>query len=241
MAHWALAYFGGAWLTLQGADILADQFHWPLRLQQSITVILVVGFLVTVVLAWYHGEKGHQRFTTPEILILGAILLAAAGTLRMVRPSPPESDALIPWQTRPVSPPTVVAVLPFHNLSADPRDDFLASGLHEDILTQLSQVSALTVISRRSVLRYADTDRNLRVVGAELGARSLLEGSVRRDGNRLRVTVQLIDAVTDAHVWAETYDRPLGDVFELQAEVAGRIAQALEATLTPSESRRMAV
>lgn len=241
VGHWGLAYIGGAWLTLQVVDVLADQFQWPLRLQQSITLILVAGFFVTAVLAWYHGEKGHQRFTAPELLILGTLLLIAAGTLSILRPSVPEADLVLPWPGRPVSPPTVVAVLPFHNLSGDPRDDFLASGLHEDILTRLSRVSALTVISRRSVLRYADGNRNLRVVGAELGARSLMEGSVRRDGNRLRVTVQLIDAVTDAHVWAETYDRPLDDVFEIQAEVATRIAEALEATLTPLESRRMTV
>ncbi len=239
LGHWALAYTGGAWLTLQVVDVLADQFQWPLRLQQSITVILVAGLLVTVVLAWYHGEKGHQRFTAAELLIIGSLLLLAGVTLRVLRS--PGDVAARPelWPSRPVSPPTVVAVLPFHNLSGDPADDPLASGLHEDILTQLSGIADLTVISRRSVLEYAEENRNLREVGAELGARSLLEGSIRRDGGRLRFTVQLIDAVTDSHLWAQTYDRTLEDVFEIQSEVARQVSAALEATLTPDENRRL--
>ncbi len=238
VGHWALAYIGGAWLTLQVADILGDQFQWPLRLQQSITVVLVVGFLVTLVLAWYHGEKGHQRFTAAEVLIIAGLLLLTAGTLSVLRSPDDVTGASGLWPVRPVSPATVVAVLPFHNLSGDPSEDYLASGLHEDVLTQLSRIAQLTVISRRSVLPYAEADRNLRQIGAELGARSLLEGSVRRTGNRLRVTVQLIDAVTDAHLWAETYDRTLDDVFQIQSEVSRQVAVALEATLTESEAQR---
>jgi TolB-like protein/Tfp pilus assembly protein PilF len=218
--------------------ILGNQFQWPLRLQQSITVLLIAGLFVTVVLAWYHGEKGRQRFSAAELLILGSLMLIAAGTLSALRSSGADSEPL-QWPVGPASPMSVVAVLPFENLGGDPGDAYLADGIHEDILTHLSGVADLTVISRRSVLRYAEGNRNLRQIGAELGARSLMEGSVRRDGNRLRVTVQLIDAVTDGHIWANTYDRRLDDVFEIQTDVARQVAAALEATLTPSEQTRM--
>ncbi|MGD8276382.1 MAG: hypothetical protein PVH00_00085 [Gemmatimonadota bacterium] len=92
VGQWALAYIGGAWLTLQVVDILGEQFGWPLRLQQSITVLLVVGFFIAVVLAWYHGEKGRQRFTAAELLIIGSLLVVAAGALRVPR-SPDESES----------------------------------------------------------------------------------------------------------------------------------------------------
>ncbi|HSM04249.1 MAG TPA: tetratricopeptide repeat protein [Longimicrobiales bacterium] len=240
VGHWALAYVGAAWLALQVVDILADQFRWPLRLQQSITVLLMAGFFVTVVLAWYHGEKGRQRFGATEVLAVAALLLVAAGVLAVLRPVDGGDTPPVPWLSRRAAPVTVVAVLPFHNLGGDPRDDPLADGLHEDILTQLSGIGALTVISRQSVLRYAGEDRDLPRIAAELGAGSLLEGSVRREGNRVRVTVQLIDAVTDAHVWAETYDRTMTEALAIQSEVAREVAAALEATLSPAESRRLA-
>ena len=239
VGHWTLAYIGGAWLTLQVVDILADQFRWPLRLQQSITVLLVAGFFVTVVLAWYHGEKGRQAFAVTEVLIVGTLLLIAGGLLSVLRSADGPEGVSAPWLARRAAPVTVVAVLPFQNLSGDPRDDPLVDGLHEDILTRLSGIAALTVISRQSVLRYRTEDRDLPGIGADLGARSILEGSVRRENDRVRVTVQLIDAVTDAHVWAETYDRRMTDVLAIQSDVARQVAAALEATLSPAERRRL--
>jgi TolB-like protein len=127
-------------------------------------------------------------------------------------------------------------VLPFANMSAEKENEFLADGIHEDVITSLAKIRDLKVISRTSVLAYRDTAaRNLRKIAADLGVAVVLEGSVRRSGNRVRVTAQLIDARTDEHLWAENYDGDTSDVFALQAKLAQQIAAALKATLTQSE------
>jgi TolB-like protein/DNA-binding winged helix-turn-helix (wHTH) protein/Flp pilus assembly protein TadD len=129
-----------------------------------------------------------------------------------------------------------IAVLPFGNLSADQENAFFIEGMQEDILTALAKVADLKVISRTSVASYvAGSQRNLREIGQELGVSQILEGSVRRAGDKVRVTVQLIDARTNMHIWAETYDRNLADVFAIQSEIAQKIAAALKAKLAPDE------
>jgi TolB-like protein len=121
-----------------------------------------------------------------------------------------------------------IAVLPFANMSADKENDFLADGIHEDVLTSLAKIRDLKVISRTSVFAYRDTAaRNLKKIAADLGVAVVLEGSVRRSGSKVRVTAQLIDARTDEHLWAENYDGDTGDVFALQAKLAQQIAAAL--------------
>ena len=132
-----------------------------------------------------------------------------------------------------------IAVLPFDNLSRDPQDEYFSDGLTEDIITQLSKIGSLTVISRSSVMRYKSQDRDLRTIGEELRVTTLLEGSVRRAGNRLRITAQLIEAVTDRHLWAESYDREMEDIFEIQSDVAQQIAAALEVQMAPEEKKRI--
>jgi serine/threonine protein kinase/tetratricopeptide (TPR) repeat protein len=132
-----------------------------------------------------------------------------------------------------------IAVLPFQNLSPDPENAFFAEGMTEDILTQLAKIRDLKVISRSSVMRYKGSQKPIQTIAQELGVATVLEGSVRRAENRVRIVSQLIDARTDEHLWAETYDRELKDVFAIQAEVAQQIAGALRATLRPAEKRRI--
>jgi TolB-like protein len=126
-----------------------------------------------------------------------------------------------------------IAVLPFTNMSADPENEYFSDGITDDIITQLSKVGDLKVTSRTSVMRYKHAEKDLRTIGGELGVATVLEGSVRRSGERVRVVSQLIDVQTDAHLWVETYDRDLTDIFEIQSDVAQQIAGALEATLSP--------
>jgi len=133
-----------------------------------------------------------------------------------------------------------VAVLPFANLSADPEQEFFTDGIMEDILTRLAGVSGLRVISRTSVMRYKDTDLSLPEIAAQLGVSHVLEGSVRRDGDRVRITGQLIRANDDAHLWADSYDRNLADIFKVQSEIAERIAEQLELQLTDRDRRLLA-
>ena len=133
-----------------------------------------------------------------------------------------------------------IAVLPFQNLSPDPENAYFADGITEDILTQLAKVGELKVIARTSVMQYKGSRKPIREIARELGVGTLLEGSVRRAGNRVRIVGQLIDARTEQHLWAETYDRDLTDIFAIQSEVAQQIAAALKTTLTPADKERIA-
>jgi eukaryotic-like serine/threonine-protein kinase len=132
-----------------------------------------------------------------------------------------------------------VAVLPFRNLSADPENEFFADGITEDVIAQLSKIRSLKVISRTSVMQFKNREQSLREIGASLQVATLLEGSVRRAGARVRIVAQLIDAEADKHLWAETYDRQLTDIFAIQTDVALQIASALEAELSPDERKRI--
>jgi serine/threonine-protein kinase len=132
-----------------------------------------------------------------------------------------------------------VAVLPFVNLAADPENEFFADGITEDVIANLAKIRSLKVISRSSVMSFKKRDHSLREIGEKLGAATLLEGSVRRAGNRVRIVAQLIDGSTDEHIWADTYDRDLTDIFAIQTEVALNIANALRAELSPDERARV--
>jgi TolB-like protein/class 3 adenylate cyclase/Flp pilus assembly protein TadD len=136
--------------------------------------------------------------------------------------------------------PPSIAVLPFANLSPDPENEYFSDGVTEEILTLLARVEGLKVISRTSVMRYKGTVKPIREIGRELGVTSILEGSVRRAGQRVRITAQLIDAATDDHLWADRYDRDLEDIFAIQAEVSERIVEALRLRLTTGERTRLA-
>ena len=132
-----------------------------------------------------------------------------------------------------------IAVLPFLNLSADPENEYFADGITEDVIAQVSKIRALTVISRTSVMAFKKRDQSLKEIAARLEAGTLLEGSVRRAGDRVRIVAQLIDAETDRHIWSETYDRQLTDIFAIQSDVALHIATALRAELSPDEQMRI--
>jgi len=135
-----------------------------------------------------------------------------------------------------------VAVLPFANRSNQDDDLFFTDGIHDDLLTQLAKIHDLRVISRTSVMEYRDTTKNLRQIGTELGVATILEGGIQRVGNRVRINAQLIEAATDRHLWAETFDRELTaeNIFELQSEIARKIVDAISIELTPEESQRLA-
>jgi adenylate cyclase len=133
-----------------------------------------------------------------------------------------------------------IAVLPFDNMSGDPEQEYFSDGITEDIITDLSKIGGLVVIARNSSFTYKRKSVDIRTVGRELGVRSVLEGSIRRAGNRIRITAQLIEAATGSHLWAERYDRDLTDIFAVQDEVTRRIVDALKIKLTPAEEARIA-
>lgn len=178
------------------------------------------------------------------IVAIAAVLIAAiAGMVVMRRPvapapAPAAVTAAAPAVDKAAAPadavdPKSVAVLPFENMSEDKQNAFFSDGVHEDVLTNLSFIKDLHVVSRTSVMQYRDTTKSIKQIGKELGVAYVLEGSVRREGNKVRVTGQLIDARTDEHVWAKAYDRDLNDIFAIQGELAQAIADALQSVLSP--------
>lgn len=248
IVQWAVAYLAAAWLVLQIADLLADNFVLSPAVVRVAAVLAGVGFFIALVLAWYHGEQDRQWASGPEILMLGALLVIAAVGVALVPRGGPVPDARVARTTSaqgiPLYPdaadpadPRSIAVLPFEDLGGDASGATFAAGVHEDVLTQLSKLGALRVTSRTSVERYADTDRAVPEIARELRVANVLEGSVRRAGGQVRISVQLIDASSDEHLWAEAYDRELTaeNVFEIQGEIAERVAAALHAELSPVE------
>ncbi len=210
--------------------------NWTLRL---VVVLLLAGFPVALILAWAYDvtPQGIQATPTPPgvhrrrniiaLIAIGLAISAVAGFFLFPRASGRGVDKSI-------------AVLPFQSLSDEKENAYFADGIQDDILTNLSKIGDLKVISRMSVMSYrGDALRNAREIGKALGVATLLEGSVRRVGNRVRVNVQLINANNDEHIWAEDYDRDLTDVFAIQTDLAQKIASALQAKLSPNEKARL--
>ena len=247
VVQWGLAYAAGAWGLLQGLEYVTSTFDWPRQIQQLSTLALLIGLPIALVLAWYHGDKGHRRVTRTELAILTGLFLLGGGlfwryqhTTASTTPIAATAAATSGAPTPAAAGPSI-AVLPFENRSRVEDDVFFVDGIHDDILTQLSKVSALKVISRTSVEQFRDTKLPMKSIAEQLGVKSILEGGVQRAGERVRINVQLIDAGTDAHLWAETYDRALTaeNIFAIQSELSVAIAGALKAALTPAEQVRV--
>ena len=241
LVQWAVGYVAAAFALLQGIDIVAQQFGWPESVRRGITLGLVMGFFVTLVLAWYHGERGAQKVTGTELLIL-ALLVSLGGFLlwrfaaSSHAPAVTSANAVAPVAI----PEKSVAVLPFENLSDDKGAAYFADGIQDEILTKLASIADLKVISRTSTRRFKSTPDNVREIAQQLGVTHLLEGSVQKSNDQVRVNVQLINATKDAHVWAETYDRKWNDIFAVEGEIATSIADMLQVKLTGSAKRLLA-
>lgn len=246
VVQWGLAYTGGAWALIQGLSHIVATFHWPEQIQQIGTLLLLIGLPVALILAWYHGDRGQQRVTGAELAILSVLLALGGGVIwfygQRYQPSPAAGTVSKPSAIPPSSEERPsIAVLPFENRSKLDDDAFFVDGIHDDILTQLSKVSAMKVISRTSVERFRGTKLPMKNIAEQLGVTKILEGGVQRAGERVRINVQLIDAASDAHLWAESYDRELtaANIFAIQSEIAAAIATALKTNLTPADTVRV--
>ena len=212
--------------------------NWALRL---VIVLLLVGFPIALILAWAFDVTPQGIRATPDVAVprthrrRNVIMLVATGVIV----SAIAGFFLLPRISSAHKIDKSIAVLPFENLSDDKENAYFADGIQDDVLTNLSKIGDLKVISRTSVMPYRGKTSNVREIGKALGVGSILEGSVRRVGNRVRVNVQLICADTDEHLWAEDYDRELTDVFAIQTDLAQKIAEALQARLSPGEKSRM--
>lgn len=249
----AAAYAVVAWLLIQITTQVFPFFEIPNWAVRLVVVLLILGFPVALILSWAYeitpeGIKRESevdpnqsiRKRTGRKILAFTVVLAVIASALCVFPlvmKRKKSDALGSEEI----PKKSIAVLPFENLSDDKQNSFFADGVQDEVLTNLAKVADLKVISRTSVMQYRTVGtRNLREIGQSLGVAHVLEGSVQKIANKVRVNAQLIDARNDAHIWAQIYDRDLADVFAIQSELAQAIAQQLQARLSPNEQAEIA-
>ena len=236
LGRWALAYIAGAWVLLQVVDLIGGRFGWPDVWLRWLIVLVAVGFLVTLIIGWYHGERAAQRVSGIEVGLLTALLVIAAVALYWVGPS---ESASVPAVAATASaddktvtnidevPDASLAVLPFENISSSKEQEYFSDGLTEELLNVLAQIPDLRVAARTSAFAFKGKQETVDVIGRTLRVAHVLEGSVRKSGERIRISVQLIDTRTGFRQWTQTYDRDLKDVFAVQDEISRAIVQEL--------------
>lgn len=248
-------YLVGAWLLVQVAGTVLPMFGAPDWLPRSIVILLAIGFVPALIFSWIfeltpQGLKRDEDVKPEESIapqtarrmnrMIIAVLVLALGYFavdkfvlaprRAARPNESPFDAN----------PKSIAVLPFENLSEDKANSYFAEGIQDEILTRLAKIADLKVISRTSTQHFKSSPDNLPQIARQLGVAHILEGSVQKANDQVRVNVQLINALTDAHLWADTFDRKLTDIFAVESEIAKTIADTLRAKLTGSEERAIA-
>ena len=242
----AVGYGVVGWLVIQFATTVLPTLTLPMWTVRFVVVLVLVGFPIALILAWaldvgptgiHLDRESKDEAECPPALpsrrrnifmlaFVGLLISAAVGYFVLDRSASRHLEKSI-------------AVLPFANFSNDQANEYFADGIQDDVLTNLAKISALKVISRTSVLPYRGQAHNIREIGKALNVATVLEGSVRREGKRVRINVQLIDASNDRHLWAQVYDRELTDMFAVQSDLAREIAGALKATLAPAEQQRI--
>ena len=244
-------YVIGSWGLLQVAELAFQSLNIPDGALVWVWIAAFIGFPIALIIGWRyeltangilrtapahagHAEDLSLRGTDYLILTaLAAVTVTAVISLALEisETEPDRASMATSMEMRPNS----IAVLPLANLSGDPEQEYFVAGMHEALIASLARISGLKVISRTSTQQYRDSDKPLQEIGAELGVANLIEGSVLRVGGQVRITVQLIDAASDEHLWAESYERNLSDVLRLQSSVAHAIAEQVEVKLTPYE------
>jgi TolB-like protein len=254
----AFGYAVIAWLVIQMSATIMPAYHAPEWILPIFITGIALGFPVALVLAWAFELKGGVIEKTPESggrfsatnkrrvwLLAGAGLIVSAlavGGYWLWHPWRNASTASEPFTAAmPTIPGKSIAVLPFENLSRDPDNAYFADGVQEEILTRLAKIADLKVISRTSTQQYESKPGNLSEIAKQLGVANILEGSVQKAGDSVRVSVKLIQAASDSHLWADTYDRKLTDIFAVESEIAKAIAERLQAKLTGREQQALAV
>ena len=236
LVQWTLAYVAAAFALLQGIDIVAQRFGWPEQTMRFVIIALSVGLFVTLVLAWYHGERGAQRVTGTELLILALLLAIGGGLLwRFVSiargPTERSASARASAESKSEINAKSVAVLAFANLSDDKGSEYFSDGISEELLTVLQKIPGLHVAARTSAFSFKGKNATAQEIGQKLGVAHLVEGSVRKAGNVVRIAARLTQANTGEEQWSENYTRNLKDVFAVQTELAQTIVEQLKGQL----------
>ena len=224
VVQWGLAYLGGAWLGFQVLDALREPWNIPDGFTRALTVLLVVGFFASLVLAWYHGEKGRQRVSGPELLILAGLAFCAGVLLTLIRDDG-DPDAVTAYAELT----DAVAVLPLADRSPDGSRQYFGDGIADEIISTLSRTGLVRVIGRSS--SFALRDLPASEVGRRLGVANVLEGSFRTEGERMRIDVALVNAADGFERWSRQFERSTSGLLQIQSE----IAEAVVAELTGEE------
>jgi len=249
----AVAYAVVGWLVIQISSTVLPTFHAPEWVVQTLVVLVAIGFPIALVIAWAFeltpeglkrtedvdlaaSARQPRKYAWVYVVFIGAafsvgLFFIGRYTGRNGTPGPSEAATVTQKS---------IAVLPFDNLSRDPDNAYFAEGVQDEILTRLAKVADLKVISRTSTQHFKSTPDNLPQIAKQLGVTNILEGSVQKASDQVRVNVQLINALTDAHLWGDTYDRKLTDIFAVESEIANAVADALQAKLTGSEKSSIA-
>src|SRR6201987_5388697 len=250
----AVAYIVAGWALSQGIAQVFPVFDVPNWVIRSIVVLIIIGLPIALLLAWMFEitPEGIKRTETADampgaarrkkhawvyVVVIGS---AVSVSLFFLGRYTARNSATAARTEATTVPQKSIAVLPFDNLSRDPDNAYFAEGVQDEILTRLAKVADLKVISRTSTQHFKSAPEDLSEIAKKLGVMNLLEGSVQKAGDRVRVNVQLINAMTDAHLWADTYDRKLTDIFAVESEIAKTIAETLQARLTGSEKSSIA-
>ncbi|MEY2520507.1 MAG: hypothetical protein QOF24_2266 [Verrucomicrobiota bacterium] len=255
----AVAYAVIAWLLIQAGSILFPTFEAPTWVMKVFVTMVAAGFPIALVIAWAfemtpQGMKRTENVSPNEVIpywssrkftaLIVTVAFAAAALLAFqyfrTRSSATAAGTSVPSPAAATIPRKSIAVLPFASLSEDKANAYFANGIQDEILTRLAKIADLKVISRTSTQQYQSKPGNLPEIARQLGVAHILEGSVQKVGDAVRINVQLIKAEGDSHLWADTYDRKLTDIFAVESEVAQRIATSLEAHLTGGEQQQIA-
>src|SRR5438094_6683359 len=249
----AVGYAVVAWLTIQAASMFLPAFNAPQWAMQIVILIVVVGFPIALVFSWafeitpegikreseVQADESITHHTGRKIVALTIVLAVVATGLLIFQFVRARSTSSLSTNASSITNKSI-AVLPFDNLSGDPQNAYFSEGVQDEILTRLAKIAELKVISRTSTQRFKSSPNDLRQIAQQLGVANILEGSVQKANDQVRVNVQLINALTDAHLWADTYDRKLTDIFAVETEIAKTVADVLKAKLTGSEQHVIA-
>src|SRR5947208_9167691 len=245
----AVAYVVVGWALSQGIAQVFPVFDVPNWVIRLIVLLIIIGLPVALVLAWMFeltpqgikrtetadampGTARQKKHTWIYVVVIGGVLSIGLFFLGRYTARNVSGVAELPAKS--------IAVLPFDNLSGDPQNAYFSEGVQDEILTRLAKIAELKVISRTSTQRFKSAPNDLRQIAQQLGVANILEGSVQKANDQVRVNVQLINALTDAHLWADTYDRKLTDIFAVETEIAKTVADMLQAKLTGSEQHVIA-
>jgi TolB-like protein/Tfp pilus assembly protein PilF len=248
VAQWVLGYTAVAWALLQAAGLLSNTYGWSAAPMRVGVALAVLGFFLTLVIAWFQGERGQQKVTRLELALIAVVVVVGGAWLWHTVRAMSESSSTAVAATADNGIPTIekdpsIAVLPLENMSTDKEQQYFSDGISEELLNVLNKVPELRVIARTSSFAFKGQDLPVPEIARRLNVASILQGSVRKAGNRVRISVQLVRATDGAQLWVETYDRSLDDIFQVQDDIAASVVDQLKIkllkapTVTPVDPR----